>query len=453
MPRRRYLVVLTSLLSLFVLSAIFYAFQRREITREKTIYNHIAEKQAFHIVSTIDRVMTRTETLKEMVRDHHGDTMFFDEMAGTIYDSVISGTGIALKNLAIAPNGVVSKVYPYKGNEGLIGFSFFDPDRPGNAKAIEAYERGDTVLTNPFPLVQGGVGIAGRTPVVLKEIDGNRLWGLVTVTMDFNNLLRSLNLDHLLGMGISYELAYIDDDGSRQVMQSRGVTGDSAVVYRFACRNLLWEISVMPEDGWIPTRRYAYNITIIIILSVLVGVLCDMVLRLRDSNEELLRVSIMDKLTDCLNRRAYETDMEKLGEKEPDEDFVYASIDVNGLKAINDSLGHAAGDELLCGAADCLRTCFADFGKLYRTGGDEFAALFHANGEQLAAIGKKLAEISGKWKGKQVKSLSFSVGFAERREFPELSVVEMAKEADKKMYLAKQEYYRQKGVDRRGRKI
>lgn len=57
--------------------------------------------------------------------------------------------------------------------------------------------------------------------------------------------------------------------------------------------------------------------------------------------------------------------------------FVYVTADLNGLKGANDTLGHAAGNELIRGAADCLRAAFGAFGDIYRIGGDEFAAILY----------------------------------------------------------------------------
>ena len=55
--------------------------------------------------------------------------------------------------------------------------------------------------------------------------------------------------------------------------------------------------------------------------------------------------------------------------------LTFVSIDVNGLKLVNDSLGHEAGDELLKGAACCIQRCVGPYGKVYRIGGDEFVVL------------------------------------------------------------------------------
>ena len=54
---------------------------------------------------------------------------------------------------------------------------------------------------------------------------------------------------------------------------------------------------------------------------------------------------------------------------------MYISIDLNGLKRVNDTYGHVAGDELIRAAADCMKNSFNEYGKIYRIGGDEFAVI------------------------------------------------------------------------------
>lgn len=95
--------------------------------------------------------------------------------------------------------------------------------------------------------------------------------------------------------------------------------------------------------------------------------------------EELVKDSMIDELTRCYNRKAYEEDVEAYKEKLAGCNMVCASIDVNGLKAVNDDYGHAAGDELIRGAALCLKKCISSYGRIYRIGGDEFAAVFFAD--------------------------------------------------------------------------
>lgn len=168
-------------------------------------------------------------------------------------------------------------------------------------------------------------------------------------------------------------------------------------------------------------------------------------------NEEILvKKTIVDELTGLYNRRAYEEDILEYSNGNVGDDFVYASIDVNGLKIVNDEIGHAAGDELIKGAADCMQKAYGSYGKVYRTGGDEFVGIFFASEAQLKAIEEDLVNATDKWSGELVSSLALSVGYVTRREFREETILDMAKIADKRMYKAKSAYYARKGVDRRG---
>ncbi|MCQ2543703.1 MAG: diguanylate cyclase [Lachnospiraceae bacterium] len=169
----------------------------------------------------------------------------------------------------------------------------------------------------------------------------------------------------------------------------------------------------------------------------------------KKNEETLVRKSQIDELSGLYNRRTYEEDVLKYSE-EVNEDLVYASIDVNGLKVVNDEIGHAAGDELIKGAADCMKKVFENYGKVYRTGGDEFVSIFFANEQQLEAIIEELDATTNQWSGELVSTLSLSAGFVAKREFMEEPIVEIAKIADKRMYKAKSAYYSKKGVDRRG---
>lgn len=165
--------------------------------------------------------------------------------------------------------------------------------------------------------------------------------------------------------------------------------------------------------------------------------------------EKWIEKSNTDVLTGLLNRHAYENDMRAYEDDVISNDFVYVSVDVNSLKAVNDSYGHGAGDELLIGAGKCLDRCLSPYGKLYRIGGDEFVALIFASEEQLRIIKRDVEESTGKWSGNLVKSLSVSCGYASIREDSSHSVRKLSVIADKRMYEEKAKYYRNKGVDRR----
>ncbi len=166
--------------------------------------------------------------------------------------------------------------------------------------------------------------------------------------------------------------------------------------------------------------------------------------------EELSLQANRDELTGLYNRRAYEDDMLAYPDVPPEKDFVYAAIDINGLKVVNDNLGHAAGDDMIKGAAECLKRTFGNYGRVYRTGGDEFVSMFFADEEHMKAVLEDLERMTLEWKGELAPSVSLSIGYATKQEFLTETVEEMAKIADKRMYADKSLYYSRKGVDRRG---
>lgn len=164
---------------------------------------------------------------------------------------------------------------------------------------------------------------------------------------------------------------------------------------------------------------------------------------------KIRKTALQDGLTECCNRKAYTDDTSAMIMEYPS-DFVYISLDVNGLKAVNDSLGHEAGDEIILGASQCMHKCFGKYGKVYRTGGDEFAAILYMGQDKLEdMISGFECQVSG-WRGEQADSISVSFGCVKADEAQGLLIFEVAALADKRMYEAKAEYYRKKGVDRRG---
>ena len=170
------------------------------------------------------------------------------------------------------------------------------------------------------------------------------------------------------------------------------------------------------------------------------------VMKERLEKEKLIYTSNTDELTRCLNRHAYENDMKKLNLSE---EWVYISVDLNGLKRANDSYGHMAGDELICAAADCMRDSFHEYGKVYRIGGDEFAVIITENPNQVEELIHSFDSNVANWHGKFVDSMTVSYGWVFSTERNWGSAYEISKAADARMYQSKERYYKESGADRR----
>lgn len=162
--------------------------------------------------------------------------------------------------------------------------------------------------------------------------------------------------------------------------------------------------------------------------------------------EKLLYISNTDALTGCLNRHAYETDINKLDLKK---EWIYISLDLNSLKHINDTYGHDVGDEMICAAAACMTASFGEFGKVCRIGGDEFVVIVTQKPDELDAMTKHFDSSVAEWRGKIVDSMTISYGCVRSLEEDWELVHDIEKEADRRMYASKARYYSDSGIDRR----
>ena len=151
-----------------------------------------------------------------------------------------------------------------------------------------------------------------------------------------------------------------------------------------------------------------------------------------------------DTLTGLLSRYAYSNELKKYDtEGSLPDDLAAFSIDINGLKAANDALGHAAGDELICGAASIISKVFGNYGLCFRTGGDEYIVLAHTDREKSEELIRQLIAQADAWNGKLIHHLSLSAGYALASEHKEVSAEKLIIFADKGMYVEKNRFYQQ----------
>ncbi len=161
------------------------------------------------------------------------------------------------------------------------------------------------------------------------------------------------------------------------------------------------------------------------------------------------RRSITDALTGLGNRRSYEELMARYPDCPDMPDLTYMVADINGLKALNDTEGHEAGDELIRAAADCMTRSFGHYGTLYRLGGDEFSAVLSVREDELPALLSSFDDELACCKLKTQTGVSMSYGVVVKQQVGDISFRDLAKLADQRMYAAKEAYYSRKGFDRR----
>ncbi len=159
----------------------------------------------------------------------------------------------------------------------------------------------------------------------------------------------------------------------------------------------------------------------------------------RQTIDTLSVAAFTDALTGLANRRAFEQDLETeiLHAVRHHHALSVVSMDLDGLKAVNDLEGHDRGDALLRQVAQTLRSHIGSAGRLYRIGGDEFAVVFgHVGPAQQAGVLRDLERAMHAVRQQGFASASISAGIAS---FPEEAALEgdLLRLSDQRMYAQK----------------
>lgn len=156
----------------------------------------------------------------------------------------------------------------------------------------------------------------------------------------------------------------------------------------------------------------------------------------------------LDGLTGLFNRQAYFDKVAAVMETRPARVDVLMA-DLNGLKTINDTQGHAEGDYLIKEAAACLKKAFTDDSYIFRLGGDEFGVISTAGEQRFEEMLINLANVvDERNKGKEmIVSLSCGTAFAVDKD--DFDIAKLMKIADEEMYFNKNKYYEINHIDRR----
>ena len=159
----------------------------------------------------------------------------------------------------------------------------------------------------------------------------------------------------------------------------------------------------------------------------------------KEIEERLKYISTHDSLTGLYNRSHFETEFERIikGRKYP---ISIIMADLDGLKVVNDTYGHAVGDELIKAAAGLLTSVFRPDELLARFGGDEFIVLVPEADENMSSVLMDRIRSAEKTLHAKEDSIRvrFSIGSATAHSREE--IVSLFNDADRRMYEDKAEH-------------
>lgn len=165
----------------------------------------------------------------------------------------ILGARNEIRNVAAAPDLVVSLMYPVEGNEAAIGLDYNENAEQREA-AYRVRDSGRMVLAGPVNLVQGGQGLIIRFPVFTGLGADRQFWGILSAVIDIDALFSNSGVT---GPKADIELALIGHDGKGAegaiVHGDLGILDDDPVLMDIALPAGTWQLAARPGGGW-PTQ-------------------------------------------------------------------------------------------------------------------------------------------------------------------------------------------------------
>ena len=214
---------------------------QRDLIRSRAELNAVT--YADHMKADIVRGIDITNTFEQIVISENGKISMFSKVAENMMADYI-------QSIQIAPDGVVTEIYPEDGNEAGKIDLIHDKERG----KISCYARDNDVITmqGPFSLKQGGTGIAVRNPVYVEQKNGERtFWGFTIVIIRVPDIFAD-SIKSLTDFSYEYKLSksIAPWDETYEEVYGSGVEMIDPVTYTFELGDSQWVLEVMPENGW-----------------------------------------------------------------------------------------------------------------------------------------------------------------------------------------------------------
>lgn len=355
------------------------------IQSQKILLSGTARSQASDLERSLSLAFTSTQILAHQIEVEKGDTSHFQSYAKNIMES-IGG----IKNIQLAPNGVIENIYPLAGNENAIGLNILQHPKYREAALLAITER-RMIAVGPVGLVQGGTAVIGRTPIFVSDnTDSQTFWGFASALIMLDDLLKDTGI---------FEL---ENDGYSIMLERHNDTTDQATTF-YKSKTELDPITSVYSEITLPTGSWKLGLSIdiqkplmirsvlILFITFAIAVLVSLSIYLMSirpkqlqqevekKTRELKDLAYNDPLTGLPNRRYLNNTMpnklKSVIENNQHGAFIY--FDLDNFKSINDSIGHDIGDIVLQKVAERLSQNCRIGDQVIRLGGDEFAIIIY----------------------------------------------------------------------------
>ena len=255
-------------LLVFIASFLFGYINLKNIEKgKKTAATYTAQSTVRRINAQLNQYVELSEFLGNVVlAGYNLDQTSFSELAKMLPNE----DGI-VKAFELAPDGVVTDVFPQQGNENAFGINMLtDHERKDDAN--RAKETGNYTLGGPYKLKQGGTGALLFHPVYKEDsIDNDSFWDFVIMVIDWDKFIDEIGLDRLNEASYCYEIWTTDDTtGNRVVLtQSQKHIPKNSLTVECEIPNDTWYVDIVPDEGWISIYQWIAVIAVSCITSLM----------------------------------------------------------------------------------------------------------------------------------------------------------------------------------------
>ncbi|VXB48122.1 PAS domain S-box protein [Maribacter litoralis] len=250
-------------LSFFLVLIItqFIAYQKYQLDQksdQREIEQRVS-KLKVDLQNVLGQSYNATHTLAFIV-DQYGIPQNFDSVAQLLLNSNKSIDALEL----VDKKGVITHVYPLKGNE-VIGLNILD-DPDNKMGATTTLKKGDYYTAGPIYLRQGGSGIIGRKPM-FKNGEFN---GFVAAVVRLSTVLNAIQLDTLGESKFSYELVKINLDETEETFYaSKNISKEGTTTLPLTTSEGEWKLYVYSNNN-----KFNSTSTIFSVLGLLLAIVC-----------------------------------------------------------------------------------------------------------------------------------------------------------------------------------
>ena len=236
---------------------------------EKTTGKYMAQITEKRVRARLDQYSMLSALLGNYISAGENlDENTFSELA----EKIPNEDGV-IKAFELAPEGIVTDIYPKEGNEGAFGLDMLQ-EHERKKDAILAKKSGKYTLGGPYQLKQGGTGALLFNPVYQdNNSEQGEFWGFVILVIDWDRFIGEINLDYLSDADFCYRIWTYDRDSSDRIIlaESQSDMPDNILTVECTVPNNTWYFDIIPSRGWIPRSYWIMCIAISYIFSLLIA--------------------------------------------------------------------------------------------------------------------------------------------------------------------------------------